>query len=168
MQRAAAAGADHAVDIEPHILARQMIGQRFAMGRSFGWLFLGSRTVLFFAGEIAIEIFKPERQLVRIEALRTTAELRALQLLDDRLETLDLTIAMFNRADNIANQAMQKWCFCREIVEIELHVRFYSNTLIRRSNFALFTAGFCDSAGEKRAPEALQRAPVDAFERLSM
>jgi hypothetical protein len=71
------------VDIEPHILARQMIGLRLAMGRPFGVLLLDPRTVLF-AREIAVEIFKPERQLVGIEALGTAAELRALQLLDDR------------------------------------------------------------------------------------
>jgi hypothetical protein len=71
---------------------------------------------------------------------------------------------MFDSADNIAHQAMQKCCICREIVEIELHVRFYSNTLIRRSNFALSDAGFYDSACQKRSPKALWRTPIDAFE----
>jgi hypothetical protein len=67
---------------------------------------------------------------------------------------------MFDRTNNIADQAMQKFCVCREIVEIELHVRFYSNTMIRRSDFALFGTGFCDLAREKRTPEALRRAPT--------
>jgi len=34
------------------------------------------------------------------------AELRALQLLDDGFQALDFSVAMFDRADNIANQAM--------------------------------------------------------------
>src|SRR5579859_2758245 len=165
MQRTTTAGAGHLINIEPHVLTWQMIGQRLAMGRPFSLLFLDPRTVLLFPGEIAVEILKPERQLIGIEALGTAAELRALQLLDDGFETLDLTVAMFDSADNIANQAMQKCCICREIVEIELHIRFYSNMLIRRSNFTLIAAGFCVSTGEKRSPESLRRAPVDAFER---
>ena len=131
---------------------------------TFGLLLLDMRTALVFAGETTVEILRTERQLIGIEALGTASELHSLELFDDRLEALDLAVAMFDRADNIANQAMQKCCFSREIVEIELHVRCYSNTLIRRSNFVLFDAGFCDSAGEKRTPEAFWRAPVDALD----
>src|SRR5262249_15755653 len=143
MQRATAAGTGDAVDAEPHILARQMAGQRFVTGRPFGWLLLSRPTALLLAGEIAFDLFKPGCELIGVEALGTAAELRALQLLDDRFEALDLAVAMFDLADNIAHQAMQKFCFYREIVEVELHVRFYSNMLIRRSNFAFFGAGFC-------------------------
>ena len=72
-----------------------MIGQRLAIGigvsaavcsRSPG----GSPR---HAGNIAVEIFKPERQLIGIEALGATAELRALQLLMIRSEALDLAVA---------------------------------------------------------------------------
>ena len=100
---------------------------------TFGLLLLDMRTALVFAGEITVEILRTERQLIGIEALGAASELHSLELFDDRLEALDLAVAMFDRADNIANQAMQKCCFSREIVEIELHVQFYSNTLIRRS-----------------------------------
>src|SRR6516164_7525212 len=116
------------------------------MGRPFSLLFLDPRTVFCFAGDIAVKIFKPERELVRIETFGTATELRTLQLLDDGFETLYLAIAMLDIGDNITNQAMQKCCVCWEIFEIELHVRIYSNTLIRRSNFTLFDAGFLDSA----------------------
>ena len=44
MQRTAAAGADHVVDIEPHIVTWQMVGQRLAMGGPFGLLVLDPRT----------------------------------------------------------------------------------------------------------------------------
>src|SRR5206468_3534873 len=93
------------------------------------------------------------------------AELHPLKLLNDRFETLDFGVAMFDRGGDIANQAMQKRCICREIIEIELHVRCYSNTLIRRSDFVVFDAGFCGlSAGQKWTPEAFRRAPVDALD----
>ena len=59
---------------------------------------------------------------------------------------------------------MQKCRIRRQIVEIELHVRFYSNMLIRRSNFAIFYAGFCDSARDGGAPSTLGCAPIDAFD----
>jgi hypothetical protein len=114
MQRATTTRASHAVDVEPHILPRQMVGQWLAMGTPFGLLLLDPRTVLFFAGEVTVEIFKSERQLIGIESLGATTELHSLELLDDRLESLDLAVPMFNRADNIADQAMQKCCFCRE------------------------------------------------------
>ena len=130
MQRAAAAGADRVVYIDPHIFALQMVGQWLATRGPFCLLVLDLWTALVFAGEIAVEIFKSERQLVGIDAFRTAAELHSLQPFDDRSQALDLTLAMFDRADNIADQAMQKFYICREIVEIELHVRFYSNTLI--------------------------------------
>ena len=83
MQRTTTAGAGHLINIEPHVLTWQMIGQRLAMGRPFSLLVLDPQTVRLFPGEIAVEILKPERQLIGIEALGTAAELRALQLLDD-------------------------------------------------------------------------------------
>src|SRR5450432_4068735 len=52
----------------------------------------------------------------------------------------------------------------RQIFNIEPHVRFYSNALIRRSKFAIFYAGFCVvSARKSGPPDALRCAPVDAF-----
>ena len=115
-------------------------------------------------GEIAVEVFKPKGELVGLETLGTAAKLRALQLLDNGFKALDFVIAMLDRGGDIAHQAMQKCRVCREIMEIELHVRLYSNQLIRRRDLALFNAGFCDSAGKKRSPKALRRTPVDAFE----
>jgi hypothetical protein len=164
MQRTAAAGADHVVDIEPHIVTWQMIGQRLAMRAPFGWLVLDPRTALMGAGEIAVEVFKPEGELVGIEMLGTTAKLRALQLLDNGFQALDFAVAMLDRGGDIAHQAMQKRRICREIVEIELHVRFYSNQLIRRICFSTFHTDFCDLPGKRRLPHTLGRAPVDAFD----
>ena len=164
MKRAAAAGADHFVDIEPHIVARQMVGQRLAMGGPFGLLVLDPWTALLGTGDIAVEVFKPEGELVGIETLGTAAELRALQLLDDGFQAVDFAVAMFDRGGDIAHQAMQKRRVCRKILEIDPHVRFYSNQLIRRRDLAIFDRSVCDSAGKKRPPEALRRTPVDAFE----
>src|SRR5437762_2688340 len=53
----------------------------------------------------------------------------------------------------------------RQIFEVKSHVRFYSNMVIRRSKFAIFYAGFCVvSACKSRPPDALGRAPIDAFD----
>ena len=46
-----------------------MAGQGFVTGRPFGWLLLGRPTALLFAGEIAFDLFKPERKLIGIETL---------------------------------------------------------------------------------------------------
>jgi hypothetical protein len=54
VQRTAAAGADHIVDIEPHIVAGQMVGQRLAIGGPFGLLVLDPRTAFMGTGEIAV------------------------------------------------------------------------------------------------------------------
>jgi hypothetical protein len=64
-----------------------MVGQRLAMGGSFGLLLLEPGTALVFAREIAVEILKAERQLIGIKALGTTTELRPLQLFDDGFES---------------------------------------------------------------------------------
>jgi hypothetical protein len=154
------------VDIKPHIIAWQIVGQRFAMGGSFGLLVLDLRTALMGTGKIAIEVFKPEGELVGIETLGTATELRALQLLDNGFQALDFAVAMFDCGGDIAHQSMQKCCVCGEIIEIELHVRIYSNMRVRRSDVARFDAGFLQSpAGQKWTPEALWRTPVDTFER---
>jgi hypothetical protein len=107
------------------------------------------------AGNVAVEVFKRERQLIGIQAFGATPELRSLQLLDDELEALDLTVAAVDDNSHLAHPTVQQRRIGRQIVEIEPHVRFYSNTLIRRSEFAIFYAGFCDSACERRLPHAL-------------
>ena len=62
-----------------------------------------------------------------------------------RLKTLDLAVSMLDDDGDVAHQTVQKRRIGRQIVEIKLHVRFYSDVLIRRSKFAIFYAGFCDS-----------------------
>ena len=41
-------------------------------------------------GNVDIEVFEPERELITIQPLRSPTELRALQVMNDRPETLDL------------------------------------------------------------------------------
>ena len=93
MQRTTTTAADIAGDVEPNVLARQMFGQRFAFGTSVVGLGDDYRTALLNAGNVAVEVFKRERQLIGIKAFGATPELRPLQLLDDGLEALDLTVA---------------------------------------------------------------------------
>jgi hypothetical protein len=52
MQRAAAAGAEHALNLEPDLFARQMAGQWFATRRPFPRLLFARRTLLLLAGEM--------------------------------------------------------------------------------------------------------------------
>ena len=164
MQRAAAAAADRALNVEADLFARQMIGQRLATRGPFGLLLLAMRTLLFFAGKIAVDLFERERQLVGIKALGTTAKLRPLQLFDNRLQALDLAVAVLDGGSHIANEMLQKSRFGRQIVEIEPHVRIYPIRVIRRSDFIRFYAGFCSFlARQSRLPYAFRRSPVDAF-----
>jgi hypothetical protein len=85
-------------------------------------------------------------------------------LLDDRFKTFDFTVPVFDRRDDIAHQALQKLWIGRQVVEIELACPILLEQLIRRSNLALFDAGFCDSAGESWLPHTFRRAPVDALD----
>ena len=128
MQRAAAAGADHALNIEADLFARQMAGQRFATRGPFACLLFVTRTLLLLAGEVAVDLFERERQLIGIKALGPTAKLRPLQRLDDRLQALDLAVAVLDGGGHIANEMLQKSRFGRQIVEIEPHVRIYPNS----------------------------------------
>ena len=164
MQRAAAAAADRALNVEADLFARQMVGQRLATRGPFGLLLLAMRTLLFFAGKIAVDLFERERQLVGIKALGTAAKLRPLQLLDDRLQALDLAVAVLDGGGHIANEMLQMSRFGRQIVEIEPHARIYPIRLIRRSDFARFYADFCSFlACQSRPPYTFGRSPVDAF-----
>ena len=139
-----------------------MIRQRLAPRPRFERVRCGDRKALPDAGNVTVEIFKSERQLVGIQAFGATPELRPLQLLDDGLEALDLTVAAVDDNNHLAHQKMQQRCNGRQIFKIEPHVRFYSNPVIRRSEFAIFYAGFCVvSAGKSRSPDALRCAPGD-------
>jgi hypothetical protein len=83
MECATAPRTNRVADVELNVLAWQMIGQRLAMGWPLGWLFPDARTALPDAGDVAVEVFQRERQLIGIEALGAAAELRPLKLLDD-------------------------------------------------------------------------------------
>jgi hypothetical protein len=63
MQRGATAGAGHVIDIEPHILARQMIRQRPASRRRFEFVHHDRRSAFPDATDIAVDIFWSEREL---------------------------------------------------------------------------------------------------------
>ena len=142
MQRAAAAAADHALNIKADLFARQMARQRFATRGPFACLPFVTRTLLFFAGKIAVDLFERERQLVGIKALGTTAKLRPLQLLDDRLQALDLAVAVLDGGGHVANEMLQMSRFGRQIVEIEPHARIYPIRLISKKRLRSILCGF--------------------------
>jgi hypothetical protein len=63
MERTTTTAAEISGDIEPNVLARQMIGQRLAPRPRFERLCCNDRTAFLDAGDVAVEIFKRERQL---------------------------------------------------------------------------------------------------------
>jgi hypothetical protein len=72
-----------------------------------------------------------------------TPELRPLQLVDDGLVALDFAGPALDDNGHLAHQTVQQRRIGRQIFKIEPHIQFYSNLLIRRSEFAIFYAGFC-------------------------
>ena len=128
MEPGPAASARQAVDIEPDVLARQMIGQRLApgprLGRRFFHACLDRRTAFANARDIAVEVLESERHLVWIEALRAASELRPLEFLDDELKALDLAVAALDDGCHVAHQMVQERRIDGQIVEIDSHARF--------------------------------------------
>ena len=142
MQRAAAAAADRVLNVDADVFALQMVGQRFATRGPLAGLLFARAALLLLAGEVAVDLFERERQLIGIKALGPTSELRPLQRLDDRLQALDLAVAVLDGDGHIAKEMLQKSRFGRQIIEIEPHVQSYPNRLIRGSGFVRFYVGF--------------------------
>ena len=92
MQRAAAARADLALDVDDHLIARQVRRQDAVVAP---WtcsvallpLSVRSRGVLrrLARGNGLLQVLKPKRQLVGVELLGPPSELLAQQLLDQRM-----------------------------------------------------------------------------------
>src|SRR5271163_887749 len=169
MDRAAAASARLAVDIEPDVLARQMIGQRFAPGlrlaRRFFHACLDRRMAFANARDIAVEVLESECHLVWIEALGAASELRPLELLDDELKALDLAVAALDDGRHVAHQMVQERRIDGQIVEIDSHARFYFERSSKLSIFSMFCLMFRTfSTSDRRSPDALGNPPVDALD----
>ncbi len=125
---AATARALIALHVEHDILAREMTGKCRALrhgSRIRGRLTSRQHRVLGFrTGNIGVQVFDPEGQLIGIEALGPASELPSLKLLDDTLETLDLVIAGLDNDRHVAHQAVQKVDIRRQVSEFETHERF--------------------------------------------
>lgn len=78
-------------------------------------------------GDITVEVFQRERQFVGIEALGTPAELRPLKLFDDRLKSLDLSVAAFDSTRRLAYETLHESRIGWQIIKIDQHDRFYHN-----------------------------------------
>ena len=89
-------------------------------------------------GNIDIEVFQTECKLITVQSLRPPAELRALQVMNDRPETLDLDARSLQLGPligglrgHVAYQPMQRIDIGWERGEIEIHAR-ESNPSLRR------------------------------------
>jgi hypothetical protein len=105
-----------------------MIGQAGAVVRCpTGFLLFATRQwrqIGFRAGDIGVEIFKPEGKLIGIEALGPASEPGSLKLFDNTLETFNLVIAGLDDDRHIAHQAVQKAGVGRQVLKVEKHERF--------------------------------------------
>jgi hypothetical protein len=112
MEAAAAAGARISPHVEHDIRARQMVGKRRASrcgaGIRVGIVRRRLGVTGFRAGDIGVEIFQPEGQLIGIEALGAASELPSLKLFDEVLEAFDLVVAALDDGCHVAHQAVQK------------------------------------------------------------
>jgi hypothetical protein len=139
-----------------------MIGQRFAFRTSIVGLGDDDRTALPDAGNVAVEIFKRERELIGIQAFGATPELRPLQLVEmdwrrsispSRLSTTtasrapDGATALYRTADFRDRTA---YLILLKPADSKKRVRYILCGFLRRPT------------GESRSPDALRCAPVDA------
>ena len=83
------------------------------------------------AADVGIEVLEPERQLIGVEPLGPTSELRTLQLLDDQPELLDLPVAALHVGDEVPHEALQQAWIIGQGVEIDKHVPLYRVCPIR-------------------------------------
>jgi hypothetical protein len=77
MQRTTTTAADITADVEHNVLAREMIGQRFAFRSSAVGLGDGYRTALPDAGNAAVEVFKREYRMNGLSVLQPKVEVIA-------------------------------------------------------------------------------------------
>ena len=114
MQRPAAARAGLVLDVDHDLDPRQVGRQRAAVasGRWATGRRLARRAGRLLGGsdrsDRLLEILEPELQLIRVELLRAAAELAALQLLDQRMELLDLGVLRRQSGGKLAHRLLQK------------------------------------------------------------
>ena len=96
MERATTAGTGALINIDRHILARQMLGKSLPACRSLRTDIVRRccRMVRLQAGNIGVEVFQSESKLVAIAPFRAPSKLRALEAPDDELEPLDLILRL--------------------------------------------------------------------------
>ena len=95
MHRRLATGAVRVVGLDRYVDARQMGGKCAAVGAALGGPRLGSRCILLVLaglvpGNGLLDIFERQKQLLGIELLRTPAKLRALQLMQQMPQAINL------------------------------------------------------------------------------
>jgi hypothetical protein len=108
------------------------------------------------APDVGVEVIEPERHLIRVEPLGPTPELRALQLLDDQPELLDLAVAPLHVADEVAHQLLQQARIIGQGVEIEAHAQYL--TMRRRFDESIAVVMTRDSRGCGGADSVSPRA----------
>ena len=111
------------MEVDVTILARCQFAFTTAARPRRGVLGDDGRMVGLNTADVGLQIVQTESELVGIEALGAAAELGALELFDDRLQSIDRTVAMLDNGTHVAHRTTQQFDIGRQIVEIELHAR---------------------------------------------
>jgi len=138
MQRAAAARAVAALDVDHHLIAGQMCGQGpvIAIGPSFTTtlrVFRRVRRVLrgLVLGDSLLEVLKPELELLHSELFATATELMARQALDQQSQLVVLgvqfRVLLCRRGDDLAQHLLQEADVVGQAVEVDLHATMMNN-----------------------------------------
>jgi hypothetical protein len=115
------------VDIDQHLLADKVLGQRLTPWdtRNRGSILVSVSVALPDPGDITFQVFKRQRQLIGIKPLGASAELGALQLPNDLLQAVDLAVAVIENGGHVAHQLVQQSRVGRQIIKVEPHVQYY-------------------------------------------
>ena len=132
MERTAAARTDVPIDINFHILARQMAGKSLPpqLAIAAGIVRRSLRVTCLRACNVGVEIFQPESKLVAIDPFRPSSELRPLEPRNDEPESLDLSLhpgklclIAGHLHSQITHQPVQRIDVRRQGGEIDSHER---------------------------------------------
>jgi len=149
VQCAAAAGAVALLDVDQHLITRQMRRQRAMVAVGTGlapWPRLVCGRIRRLLPGLAfrnglLQILDPEQQLIGVQLLGAAAELVAQQTLDQQLQLVDLGIALlhrflqhavllFGRGDHRVQQMLQRCGVVRQGGEVDVDARSIADAAV--------------------------------------
>ncbi len=154
VQRAPAAGAFAALDVDHHLVAGQVRGQRTEIAVGPGTAPLPPlvldrvRRVLggLVLGDGLLDVLQPELELVRIELLGAAAKLVTRQALDQQPQLVVLRgqrrVLLHRRGDHLAQHPLQDGGIIGQGIKVDLHPGIMNNALASMPAIRAATAVF--------------------------